>query len=245
MTDKPKSLFSAIGRRFAACFLQGLIAILPLVITVAVVVWVVGFLQSYLGPATFLGKYLSAIGLNLGQGAATPYIAGWIAVLGIVFGVGVLVELGAKKLLRKWSDVLFHKIPLVGRIYTTSRQMIDMLDQQDENAMQGMSAVYCFWGEDRNTAALAFLASPKRFDLLGREYHVVILPTAPIPFGGAMLFVPVENVVKADMSIDGLMSVYLSMGVAASEFIKVVPNSSGTETSEKTVDRDIDSEGAD
>lgn len=223
MNPPSKSLFSRIWRRFARCFLQGLLAVLPLLITFAVVAWVAGFLQSYLGPATFLGKYLSAIGVQLSPGAATPYIVGWVAVLGIVFGVGLLVELGAKKLVRRWVDRIFHRLPLVGRIYATSRQMIDMLDQQDENALQGMSSVYCFWGDDNSTAILAFLASSQKFHLHGRDYHVVIVPTAPIPFGGAMLFVPVEKVVKADMSVEGLMSVYLSMGVAAAEFIKVTP----------------------
>jgi len=224
MSNSSPSLFSRIWRRFARCFLEGLLAILPLLITFAVVAWVVGFLQSYLGPGTFLGKYLSAIGVSLSPGAATPYVVGWIAVLAIVFGLGLLVELGAKKVLRAWVDRIFNRMPLVGRIYTTSRQMIDMLDQQDENALQGMSAVYCFWGEDKSTAVLAFLAAPQKFHLHGRDYHVVIIPTAPIPFGGGMFFVPVENVSKADMSVDGMMSVYLSMGVAASEFIKVTPD---------------------
>lgn len=214
-----KSLIFHVTRRFARCFLQGLLAILPLMITFAVVAWVVGFLQSYLGPGTFLGKYLSVIGLKLRPGAATPYVFGWIAVLAGVFGVGILVELGAKKIVKRWIDRMFDRIPLIGRIYVTSRKMIDMLDQQDEDAIQGMSAVYCYWGEDRSTAVLAFLASPQVFQLDGREYHVVIIPTAPIPFGGAMLFVPVENVVQAKMSVDGLMSVYLSMGVAAGDFI--------------------------
>ena len=50
-----------------------------------------------------------------------------------------------------------------------------------------------------------------------RDYHIVIVPTAPIPFGGALLFVPVESVMPANMSIDGLMSVYMSMGVSAAE----------------------------
>jgi uncharacterized membrane protein len=35
-----------------------------------------------------------------------------------------------------------------------------------------------------------------------------------------MMFVPVENVVPAGMSIDGLMSMYLSMGATAGQFMK-------------------------
>jgi uncharacterized membrane protein len=148
---------------------------------------------------------------------------GWVAVLGTIFLVGLAVELGAKRLFRRWVDRLFNQLPMIGRIYKTSRQVIDMLDQQDEDALQGMSAVYCYWGDDKSTVVLAFLASPTVFVLEGRKYHVVIIPTAPIPFGGAMMFVPIENVVSADMPVEGLMSVYLSMGVSAAEYMKTVP----------------------
>ena len=39
----------------------------------------------------------------------------------------------------------------------------------------------------------------------------------------AMMFVPIENVVAANMPVEGLMSVYLSMGVSAAEYMKTTP----------------------
>lgn len=37
------------------------------------------------------------------------------------------------------------------------------------------------------------------------------------------MFVPVENVRPAGMSIDGLMSMYLSMGATAGQFVPPAP----------------------
>jgi len=51
----------------------------------------------------------------------------------------------------------------------------------------------------------------------GRDYQMVIIPTAPVPFGGALLFVPADNIVPAEMSVDAMMSIYLSMGISAPE----------------------------
>ena len=48
---------------------------------------------------------------------------------------------------------------------------------------------------------------------------MVIIPTAPVPFGGALLFVPADNIVPADMSVDAMMSIYLSMGISAPEHL--------------------------
>jgi uncharacterized membrane protein len=41
-----------------------------------------------------------------------------------------------------------------------------------------------------------------------------MIPTAPIPFGGALLLVPEEQVAPAGMGIDQLSGFYLSLGVA-------------------------------
>jgi uncharacterized membrane protein len=38
-----------------------------------------------------------------------------------------------------------------------------------------------------------------------------------VPFGGALLFVPADKIVPAPMTVDAMMSVYLSMGVSAPE----------------------------
>ena len=208
-----------IWRRLTACFLAGVLAILPLVITVAIVIWMVTFLEDYLGPSTLLGGYLTGLGLTLKEDSATPYILGWAIVLFMVFALGLIVEFGAKAVLSRVVDRLFKRIPLVGSIYTTSRQVVQMLDSKDDDALKGMSAVFCFFGKEPGTAVLAFLVSPDKFRIGETDYHIVIIPTAPVPFGGAMVFVPVHNIRPADMSVDGLMSIYLSMGVSAKQHI--------------------------
>ena len=48
----------------------------------------------------------------------------------------------------------------------------------------------------------------------GETYHVVLVPSAPVPVGGALVYVPVKWVKPADIGIEGLMSIYVAMGVA-------------------------------
>ena len=151
-----------------------------------------------------------------------PYAMGWIVVLGLVFGVGIFVEFGAKALFQRTTDSLFKRIPLVGSIYNTTKQFVEMFGQKKGEAMKGMTAVYYFFGEEAATGVLAFLASPERFLIDGKEYHIVIIPTAPLPFGGALLYVPADKVKPANMSVDGLMTIYLSMGVSAPNYMETL-----------------------
>jgi uncharacterized membrane protein len=85
--------------------------------------------------------------------------------------------------------------------------------------------VFCTFGKEGGVGLLALLVSPQRFRINGRDYQVVIVPTAPVPVGGGLLFVPAEAVVPADMSVDGLMSIYVSMGVTAGEFMPTAQDS--------------------
>jgi uncharacterized membrane protein len=95
-----------------------------------------------------------------------------------------------------------------------------MLDTNNKEAIKGMSAVYCFFGSREGPTVLAFLVSPKAFIVNDREYQIVMIPTAPVPFGGAMLLVPAEQVIPANITVDAMMSIYLSMGVTASDFMQ-------------------------
>jgi len=215
------TVLNSLVRRVAACFLAGVFAILPLVITVGVVIWVAGFVGRLTGPGTFLGNQLKALGMEWAAASneTLGYVMGWALVLGIVFVVGVVVEMGAKRLLGRLVDAIVQRIPIIGGIYGTSKQLVGMLDKKDEADLKGMSVVFCMFGQAGGCGLLALLVSPEQFEINGRQYVIVIVPTAPVPVGGGLLFVPADSVVPADISVDGLMSIYVSMGVTASEFL--------------------------
>jgi uncharacterized membrane protein len=41
----------------------------------------------------------------------------------------------------------------------------------------------------------------------------VLVPTAPVPFGGALIYVPAEWVRPANIGVERLTAVYVSMGI--------------------------------
>src|SRR5690606_30600503 len=53
-------------RPFLATWLTGLLAILPLLLTVGLVAWVVGLLNRFVGPESTLGRSLSVLGMLAG-----------------------------------------------------------------------------------------------------------------------------------------------------------------------------------
>ncbi len=211
-------------RRIVGCFVAGAFAILPLVITVAVVAWVANFIAGFVGPDTAIGSWLSSIGLNFvseisQKPTLASYAMGWVMVLAVIFALGVVLELGAKRIFEQILEAIVSRVPLLGNLYSTSKQVVQMLDKKDEDALKGMSPVFCFFGEENGAGVLALLVSPNQFEINGRYYQAVVIPTAPVPFGGGLFFVPTDRVSPAGMSVDGLMSVYVSMGVTTAEYL--------------------------
>ena len=122
-------------------------------------------------------------------------------VLGLVFLFGVAVEMGARRLVQAMTDAVLNRVPVIGGIYNTSKQLVSMLDRQDPADLQGMSVVYCIFGGDKGVGFLALLVSPQAYSVGGRECKIVIVPTAPVPFGGGLLLVPSECIL--DRGHDG------------------------------------------
>ena len=207
-------------KRLARSFLAGLLAILPIVVTIAIIAWVAGFVRQFLGERTLFGKGLTHVGLSFVTNDTVAYLIGGALALGCVLLLGMVVEAGAKDFIQRIFDAAMKRIPIVGSIYGTSKQLVTLFDKKDPEKMQGMKAVFCFFGEKTGAGLLALLVSPEKFTINGRSFHIVIVPTAPVPVGGGLFFVPVEMVQQTDVSVEGLMSIYVSMGVSAPQFLQ-------------------------
>ena len=201
--------------RIVRYFLAGLFAILPLLITVIAITWTLGFLGQLVGPETFLGNQLSKIGLNFVRNPIVAYAIGWIGICIGTLILGFLVESGMRGLFSKVTESIAKRLPLVGKVYDTSKQLVDMLDSGGDDKLKGMGVVYCTFGEKGGVGVLALLPTPEAITINEKNFYVVLVPQSPVPIGGGLLFMPVEAVERVDMSVEALMSIYVSMGVTA------------------------------
>ncbi|EAQ77062.1 hypothetical protein DSM3645_25111 [Blastopirellula marina DSM 3645] len=224
-----RSLTSALWQRFLRYFLAGILAVMPLALTGMIVIWLAGFLNGFVGPTSFVGQQLSRIGVANGTPTVPAdsedinwiaYLFGWVIVLGVVFLIGMLVETGLKNTFNSLVDSIVIRVPLIGKLYGTARQLVGMLDKQDDGELRGMKAVFVMFGKENGAGILALMPTSDRYDINGVDYHGVYLPTSPLPMTGGIVFVPCDAVQPVEMSVDGLMSIYLSMGVTAPQFLQ-------------------------
>lgn len=212
---KKKTFF---GRMFNP-FIAGVLIIFPLAITIIVIVWFVNLIAGFLGPESSFGSLLQDIGLNFVSNPIIAYLIGLCAGIGLIFLLGLLVQAGLKQRYNAISDSIMSRIPFIKTIYDASRKIASLFELKDQPDMKAMSPVLCHFGGEGGTAVLALLTSKDTLDLDGRKYYSIMIPTSPVPIGGAILYVPVEWVKKVDMGIDGLVNVYVSMGVTGPEYL--------------------------
>ncbi|MHC4175919.1 MAG: DUF502 domain-containing protein [Planctomycetota bacterium] len=162
---------------------------------------------------------LERLGLQFASNTTLAYVFGWILVLAVIFVLGVLVEMGAKRLIQGGIDGLASRVPFLGGLYGTARQLVGMMDKKESADLKGMSVVFCIFGKETGAAFLALLPTPERFRVDNVDYHAVIVPTAPVPLGGSLIFVPAKSVRPANLSVDAFMSIYVSMGVTGPQFL--------------------------
>lgn len=206
-------------RGIVSTFLSGLFALLPIVITVAVVTWVASFIESALGPGTLFGRTLRSIGLQFAANDTAALVIGWGLVLVSIWLLGLLVKSKARHRFDELFRAIIGRIPLVKGIYGTAVQMVGMLKREEAADMQAMSVVFCGFGSPPGAGFLALLVSPDTYLFGGQECRIVYVPTAPLPMSGGLIFVPAAAITKVDMTPDSLMQVYLSMGLMANQAV--------------------------
>jgi uncharacterized membrane protein len=204
--------------RIARIFLAGLLVLLPILVTVIVTAWVAQLLQTYAGPNSLIGRLIVLLGLNLASSDTGAYFLGFLIILGCIFLLGLLVETRLWPLVQTGLDSLISRIPLVSNVYELSKRFVAIVDRSgNKNNLQSMRPVWCFFGGEGGAAVLGLMPSPDPVQIGEHSYVGLLVPSAPVPFGGALIYVPTDWVKQADGGVERLMNVYVSMGVTPPE----------------------------
>jgi uncharacterized membrane protein len=203
--------------RILRTFLAGVLALLPIAVTVFVTAWVAALIASYAGPGSFVGRLITSLGTSLGLDisptSTAAYLLGLAIILGAIFVLGLLVEMGLRSFIANSLDWLMMRIPLISNIYDLSKRFVAIVDRGDQGDLKSMSPVWCFFGGEGGAAVLGLMPSPQPVIIGEHSYLGLLVPSAPVPFGGALIYVPTEWVKPAEGGVERLMNVYVSMGV--------------------------------
>ena len=178
-----------LAGRLKGYFVTGLIAVLPILLTILVLKWISGMVNGYIGPQTMFGRLLQKIGYKFSpiSNLSLAYVLGVLLLIAFIFLLGVLLESRARKTMSGIAQRTIFRLPLISTIYRTTDKFINLMPSGDDDSVKGMQVVYCSFGLGAHSpGSLCLLPSPEVFTLAGKAHVIVMIPTAPFPVGGAM-----------------------------------------------------------
>jgi uncharacterized membrane protein len=207
-------------------WVTGALALLPLVATLLVFWWVFQVVLEYLGPKSWFGRVLAKASFGLTDSPYVQYLLGMCVLVVLVYLVGLLVEVGLKRGSRRLLDSVINRIPVVRTIYDVAQKLIGLF-KKNEDGERNMSPVWLYFGGKTSggVKVLALLSTPHPVMVAGQRCLAVIIPTAPVPVGGGLLYVPQDWVEAADVGMEGVTSIYVSMGVTTGQYLNASTNS--------------------
>ena len=221
------------GRRILQTFVTGLLAALPLAATIFIFVWAARTVIDLIGPNSFVGRGLKALGLGVTGSEIAGYAIGVGIVLAAIFGLGVVIQTRLKSVFHDVVDSVIQRVPLVRNVYDLIRKFVDLVTQRDKDGLNSMTPVWLHFGGGSGATVLGLLTTPKPVDVNGQRYMAVLVPTAPVPVGGGLIFVPEAWIEPAEVGVEGLTSIYVSMGVTANQHLAGAPARPASQISPK------------
>jgi uncharacterized membrane protein len=208
------------SRRLLNVLVTGILAALPLAATILIFVWGARLVVAYVGPDSLVGGLLVRIGLGITGSEIVGYAIGVAVVMAALFVLGLLVQTRLREVLAALLNGVVQRIPLVRGVYDVIKKFVDLLAQRDAEGLRSMRPVWLHFGGVGGAAVLGLLSTPEPVRLGDLDYLVVLVPSAPVPVGGGLLYVPSGWVTPAEVGIEGLTSIYVSMGITSQQHIR-------------------------
>jgi len=203
----------------------GLIAVLPLLVTVYILAWGFGFIGNTLGAwieSTMLGilgegPSFQSQWANLLQqfltSKAFANIAALIVFVAVIFGIGIaLGTFVGEQVFRAFEERMSH-LPMVRVIYPLVRQMTDLFGDKSKRQFGQVVAIDY---PRKGIYSLGFITSQGVDEIRaadGRKMICVFVPNSPSPITGYVIFCPEDEVMPLKMTVDEAFKIIVSGGV--------------------------------
>ena len=182
-------------------FLKGLLAILPIAITLTLIIWILDAIERVFGWVIIhlvgRGHYFPGLGLVIG--------------LFFVFSIGLVMNAWIVQKVYHWGDQLLKKIPLVKTLYVSLSDLMAFFKTQSR--------------KEESSVVMVTIADMKMIGLVTRdnfrdltelknlEGQIVVYIPMSYQLGGYTIIVPRTAVQPISMSVEKAMRFVVTAGM--------------------------------
>lgn len=197
-------------KKIMSNFLRGLLALMPLFITVFLVMALFGFIERRVKYFLFLvpEEYRS-----IPLVAVLTELAAAVLLFILICCMGLAVKTLWGKVVVKRLDRILTSVPGISVIYKATRQFIDLLTMDKEAfLMKPVLVEYPskgIWGIGFNTGEV----KDELVAVKGERCYTVFIPTTPNPTSGFLLIFPESALRPINISVEAAIKMILTGGM--------------------------------
>jgi len=198
---EPSSWSVRLGQALRRYFVTGLATLLPVTVTIWLLIAIFKFADGFLGRA--LGFQIPGLGL--------------VVTLLVIFLVGVLSIHFFGWVVFRTVELAFARLPIVRKIYPAVKQLTQFLfSEESRNA--AFRRVVLVQYPRAGLYSVAFVTNEANTSATGKPQTLLtlLIPNPPSPFTGPIIFVPAEDVIPLNLSVEDAVKLIVSGGVVAS-----------------------------
>ena len=191
--------------------ISGLFVLVPLWITYVVVTAVFRAMASVLKPLVELAPWPLS--------ERVIFCISVLAFVVLMLVAGMIASWVFGRRLLRWGEVLILKVPVIKTIYSASKQIVDAVSLPNKKAFKAVAMIEY---PRAGLKTLGFVTGVSTTQD-GRMWCRVFVPTLPNPTAGFLEFVPIEEVLVTDLTIEGAFKIIISGGFIAPSQIATRP----------------------
>ena len=195
---------------------RGLLVLIPLIVTLLILrIVVVSVDDVFRGDGGFFTRWIDDTPLNF------PGV-GLVFLVLVLYAVGLLVSGRVGRAIVRMEDAVLSRIPVIKSIYGVARQITDTLASPMGSRFSRV--VFIEWPR-QGYMAIGFVTGHCHFSSGEGTLLVVYIPTVPNPTSGNLAFVPEDDIVETDMTVEQAMKLVFSGGIILPDMLKLSPRS--------------------
>jgi len=199
-------------RSLRGAFLTGVSIVVPVLVTVYVLSIAVDFLFGALSPVVGV---LEGLGIGGEEGVLIARALAVTLLLGAILVTGLVTRFRFGKRAVNYFDGVVESVPGVGAVYTSFRQMGNVLLESDNNSFREVYLVE-FPYDDSYVVGFQTAETVEDIeDATEEDMLTLFVPLAPNPMmGGFLAHVPKERVIDIDLTVEEGVRSIATLGIA-------------------------------
>jgi uncharacterized membrane protein len=191
------------GRKLSRTFFTGLLAVLPIMVTLAVVMWLIGVAD------TFFGSFVRWFA----PGTASLPGMGLLMSLLVIFVVGLLMQAVFFREFIKWTEEQLERVPLIKTVYSAVRDLTGFFSKKDDSRF-GRVVMVAMPNLPFRLLGFITVEDLTAFGLAQDHDTVAVYLPMSYQIGGYTVLIARQHLIEVDMSFEDAMRFLITAGMS-------------------------------